>query len=188
MTRRKSGKDVVLPRRFEVHAVTLTRRGGLQEFADGCEYILNEVSNRGLSVLQFQFIEGHGAVLVVDTQRPTFLSIIPQSLRDAIEGGKQEDAVELDERMQQALGSFLHKARSTHLVEGSPAELRELRAHLRSIFRGDSGDVLQGLLNNLQAFLTKHEESCDEKERCSTLRFVKLAHQALSENLKEALQ
>jgi len=189
MARTGKGKDVVLPRRFEVHAVPL-RRGGLEAFAEGCEFILNEADQRGVSVLQFQFLEGHGAVLVVDTQRPTILSAIPLAVREALQAvGKQEDsAVVLDERMQSALGSFLVKARAARLVEGSPAELKELREHLRGCFRSDGGVVVQELLDNLQRFMASHEEGCSEKDGCSTLRFVRLAHQALSENLKEALQ
>lgn len=188
MVRTKKRKDVVLPRRFEVHAVPL-RRGGLASFAEGCEFILNDASHRGVRVVQFQFIEGHGAVIVIDTQQETMMSIIPLAVREALQAaGKQEEgAVVLDERMQSALGSFLVKARAARLVEGSPTELKELREHLRSCFRSAGGAVVQELLDNLQRFMTSHEGNCSEKDGCSTLRFVRLAHQALSENLKEAL-
>jgi hypothetical protein len=194
MTLKKKEEGVVLPRRYEVYGVPLpgrssrSSRARFHDFAEELEFVLNDVSSRDAHVLQVQFLEGHGAVVVVDTQRAMVLGALPEELLRYASSVAGEEVTSLDGKMQEVLGLFLQRAQGQQLSQDSPEALRLLKEVFRSGFRGLEGPRLQELLANMATFIEKHEKACADGSSCKTLRLLRLAERALSENMKESLQ
>jgi hypothetical protein len=183
--------EVSLPRRWEVHTIPLARKQRLSSFAEDFEYVLNEASNRGVTVKEIRFIEDRGAVVIIDTDTPQAIGFFPVPAGEVgalLKGLRGGSGLVLDERLNAALGSFSAIVQKDRLVPGSDKEYVSLRKHLQDSVAVEHAQELSDVLENCEAFMDEHQKMCSEPDTCDILRVLKLVHRALRENLKERLQ